>query len=76
MRALKECDPVVKDFVECTQGRSVSLIWACREKYRLLQQCMLQYTGPESMDILRAEYVRLRDRSGPQAAQTKQPTAS
>ncbi|KLO20234.1 hypothetical protein SCHPADRAFT_817096 [Schizopora paradoxa] len=41
-RALKECDKLVKDFAECTSGRSVSLIWACRKKYREVQDCMFQ----------------------------------
>jgi len=60
-RALKECDAVVKDFADCTTGRTISLVWACKDKYKLVQQCMLQYTSSENMDSLRAEYVRLRD---------------
>lgn len=60
VRALKECDPVVKglsarssisyhpsdlrhsvDFAECATGRTVSVAWACREKYKRVQDCMV-----------------------------------
>ncbi|KIK96364.1 hypothetical protein PAXRUDRAFT_826032 [Paxillus rubicundulus Ve08.2h10] len=62
-RALKECDPVVKEFAQCAQGRTLSVAWACRGSYKLLQECMLQYTGPEAMEIVRKEYLRLREQS-------------
>ncbi|KAL4069567.1 hypothetical protein J3A83DRAFT_4093771 [Scleroderma citrinum] len=41
-RALKECDSVVREFAECATGRTVSVVWACRDKYKSLQECMLQ----------------------------------
>ncbi|KAK7694498.1 hypothetical protein QCA50_001684 [Cerrena zonata] len=65
-RALKECDDVVKAFAECSSGRTVSVAWACRDQHKLVQQCMLQYTGPDNMAIVRDEYLRLRNQ---QAAQ-------
>lgn len=60
-RALKECDSVVKEFAECAAGRTVSVVWACKEKHRSLQQCMVQFTGPEPMTKVREEYLRLRN---------------
>ncbi|KAF8510951.1 hypothetical protein BU17DRAFT_55011 [Hysterangium stoloniferum] len=56
-RALKECDSYVKD---CVTGRTISVAWACRDQHKEVQKCMLNYTNAENMDILRAEYVRLR----------------
>ncbi|KAG8219913.1 hypothetical protein J3R82DRAFT_908, partial [Butyriboletus roseoflavus] len=41
-RALKECDAIVKEFAKCAQGRTLSVAWACRDKYKSLQECMLQ----------------------------------
>ncbi|KAG2752298.1 hypothetical protein P692DRAFT_20724051 [Suillus brevipes Sb2] len=41
-RALAECDPIVKEFANCATGRTVSVAWACRDKYKALQECMLQ----------------------------------
>lgn len=66
-RALKECDQVVRDFAECATGRTVSVVWACRDQYKSLQECMLQYTGPEPMAKVRAEYMRLRNQISPGA---------
>jgi len=60
-RALKECDPIVKDFAECATGRYLSVAWACKDKYKAVQDCMVQYTGPEPMRIVREEYLRLRN---------------
>ncbi|EDR15036.1 uncharacterized protein LACBIDRAFT_300774 [Laccaria bicolor S238N-H82] len=41
-RALRECDPVVKDFAACASGRTVSVAWACRDKLKSVQECMVQ----------------------------------
>jgi len=59
--ALKECDPLVKQFAECATGRTVSVAWACKSKYKEVQDCISQFTGPENMKIVREEYLRLRD---------------
>lgn len=66
-RALKECDQVVREFAECATGRTVSVVWACRGEYKTLQECMLQYTGPEPMAKVQAEYMRLRNQMSPGA---------
>lgn len=29
-------------FAECSSGRTVSVVWACRDQHKLVQQCMLQ----------------------------------
>jgi len=60
-RALRECDPVVKEFAECANGRTISVAWACRDFLQKVQSCMVQYTGPEPMEAVRAEYLRLRN---------------
>ncbi|OCH96549.1 hypothetical protein OBBRIDRAFT_718093 [Obba rivulosa] len=41
-KAMKECDPVVKEFAECASGRLISVAWACRDKYKAIQNCMIQ----------------------------------
>jgi len=57
---LKECDAFVKAFAECATGRTLSVAWACRTNYKAVQDCMVQYTGPEAMETVRKEYLRLR----------------
>ncbi|KIO34100.1 hypothetical protein M407DRAFT_240735 [Tulasnella calospora MUT 4182] len=63
-RALKECDVVVKEFANCASGRYFSVIWACKDKLKAMQACVYQYTNPDNMDQLRAEYIRLRRDKG------------
>lgn len=59
--ALRECDPIVKAFADCAAGRTVSVAWACREKFKGVQDCIYQFTRPESMQLVRDEYLRLRN---------------
>ncbi|KIY45460.1 hypothetical protein FISHEDRAFT_49209 [Fistulina hepatica ATCC 64428] len=40
--ALKECEPVVREFAECCTGRFVSVAWACRSQLHVVQNCMRQ----------------------------------
>jgi len=62
-RAQKECDPVIKEFAECATGRTVSVVWACKEKYFDIQRCLQKFTTPERMDLIREEYIRQRQAS-------------
>jgi len=66
--ALKVCDTVVKEFADCASGRTLSVAWACRGKYKAVQDCMYQFTRPESMQIVRDEYIRVRNRELKQTA--------
>lgn len=60
-QALKECDPVVKAFAECATGRILSVAWACRDKYKAVQECMVIHNTPERLAIVKEEYLRLRN---------------
>ncbi|KAF5375295.1 hypothetical protein D9758_000157 [Tetrapyrgos nigripes] len=60
-QAMKECDTVVKAFADCMSARFISVAWACRGQLRELEACMVQYTGPEPMEIVRSEYLKLRN---------------
>ncbi|KAF8237036.1 hypothetical protein L208DRAFT_1249176 [Tricholoma matsutake] len=41
-RALRERDAFVKDLVDCSSGRTVSVAWACNAHLKRLQECMVQ----------------------------------
>ncbi|PVF98948.1 hypothetical protein CPB86DRAFT_774534 [Serendipita vermifera] len=55
-KALKECDDIVKAFASCAAGRTVSVVWACKDEYKAVQNCMKTYTNPQRMEELRREY--------------------
>ncbi|KAF8223995.1 hypothetical protein L208DRAFT_1369677 [Tricholoma matsutake] len=41
-RALRECDAFVKEFADCSSGRTLSVAWTCRTHLNKLQECMVQ----------------------------------
>ncbi|KAF9366630.1 hypothetical protein BGX34_011669 [Mortierella sp. NVP85] len=55
--ALKECDPVVKEFVECTHGRLVSVLWGCRDKHKAMNKCLMALTTQADLDKLKVQYL-------------------
>ncbi|KIY72842.1 hypothetical protein CYLTODRAFT_8960 [Cylindrobasidium torrendii FP15055 ss-10] len=40
--ALKKCEPVVQEFANCMDGRFISVAWACKDKLRVVEKCMIQ----------------------------------
>jgi len=58
--ALKQCDSLLQEFAACAAGRTVSVAWGCRDKLNVLQDCMIRFTGPEPLEEVRKEYLRLR----------------
>ncbi|KAK3826042.1 MAG: hypothetical protein J3Q66DRAFT_329256 [Benniella sp.] len=55
--ALKECGPVVKEFVECTHGRLVSVLWGCRDKHKAMNKCLMALTTQADLDKLKVQYL-------------------
>ncbi|THU91739.1 hypothetical protein K435DRAFT_224018 [Dendrothele bispora CBS 962.96] len=60
-QALRECDTLVKAFADCMSGRLISVAWACKDQLKQVEACMVQYTGPEPMEVVRSEYLKLRN---------------
>jgi len=59
--ALNQCDSLLQEFAACAAGRTVSVAWSCRDQLNVVQDCMIQFTGPEPMEEVRKEYLRLRN---------------
>ncbi|KAG0070327.1 hypothetical protein BKA57DRAFT_431654 [Linnemannia elongata] len=55
--ALKECDPVVKEFVECTHGKLVTVLWGCRAQHKAMNKCLMALTTQADMDKLKIQYL-------------------
>ncbi|KAG0303229.1 hypothetical protein BGZ98_006876 [Dissophora globulifera] len=56
--ALKECDPIVKEFVECTHGKLVSVLWGCRAQHKAMNKCLMAQTTQADMDKLKIQYLK------------------
>ncbi|KAF2751596.1 hypothetical protein M011DRAFT_474045 [Sporormia fimetaria CBS 119925] len=53
------CVEELKAFAECTQNRTFSMAWACRDAKMAMNACMLKYQGPDEMDKAREQWFRL-----------------
>lgn len=38
--ALVVCDPVVREFAECSKGRTVTSSWACSKQWKGVKDCV------------------------------------
>ncbi|CAO1613565.1 unnamed protein product [Sympodiomycopsis kandeliae] len=56
-QAVQTCDPVVKKFAECAQGRTVSVVWACREENRAFKDCLAQHMSNDALERARKEWL-------------------
>ncbi|MCO5569518.1 hypothetical protein L7F22_023231 [Adiantum nelumboides] len=42
VKALQECDALAAKYAECASGRTLSVVWACRSQFKLLNECLHQ----------------------------------
>ncbi|KAG5366548.1 hypothetical protein CJU89_0981 [Yarrowia sp. B02] len=52
------CADVLKVFSECTKGRTVSMLWACRIEKSAMMDCMASHSTMEDFDKARDEFVQ------------------
>ncbi|KAJ3211571.1 hypothetical protein HDU67_004426 [Dinochytrium kinnereticum] len=55
---MKNCEPAVRDFVDCSKHRTVTLFFSCRELNKKMNACLAQYTGDLDRDTLREEMLK------------------
>ncbi|KAF2017655.1 hypothetical protein BU24DRAFT_420696 [Aaosphaeria arxii CBS 175.79] len=53
-----KCAPEIEAFAACARGRTLTMVWACRDQKIAMNSCMLQYQGQEEMDRARNEWFR------------------
>ncbi|EGD80822.1 hypothetical protein PTSG_01408 [Salpingoeca rosetta] len=71
------CADVVKEFEDCARGRTISVVFACREQNKKLTECVLANSTPEHFErqtqifLEKRKEARLAEEQ--QAAQEAQP---
>ncbi|OAL40599.1 hypothetical protein AYO20_00335 [Fonsecaea nubica] len=55
-RVRTRCADVIKDFADCTRGRTISVAWTCREQHLAMNSCMIQYATKAEEDAAREEW--------------------
>ncbi|GAA5986896.1 hypothetical protein JCM10908_000943 [Rhodotorula pacifica] len=56
--ALKACQTEVGNFSACSEGRTVSVTWACRKQFRAMQNCMSPHMSEEKLDEAKRRFFR------------------
>ncbi|KAI9478332.1 MAG: hypothetical protein EXX96DRAFT_483782 [Benjaminiella poitrasii] len=51
-KALEACQLPIKDFVMCSKEHNVTVMWACRDKLKVMNNCLHERTSQEELDKL------------------------
>ncbi|KMT18524.1 hypothetical protein BVRB_2g026620 isoform B [Beta vulgaris subsp. vulgaris] len=60
-KALKECDDYAAKYAECAYGRTLSVVWKCRQQAKELNSCLHQYTNDSILEGLKKEYMHQQE---------------
>ncbi|KAL7749859.1 hypothetical protein RI367_004735 [Sorochytrium milnesiophthora] len=62
--ALRRCDELVKAYVACCEGKTISVAWKCRAQLNEMNGCLKLYTTHEDIDRKRTEYLQAKAAQG------------
>ncbi|PVU94680.1 hypothetical protein BB561_002350 [Smittium simulii] len=51
------CDSIIKDFVDCSKARTVTVFWACKEQKKNMAFCLAEKETSELLDQVRHDYL-------------------
>ncbi|KAK9742491.1 hypothetical protein RND81_03G176700 [Saponaria officinalis] len=60
-KALKECDYFTAKYAECASGRTLSVVWKCRQQAKELNSCLHQFTNDSVLEDMKKEYMLQED---------------
>ncbi|KAJ1969898.1 hypothetical protein IWQ62_000331 [Dispira parvispora] len=55
--SMTQCASFIQAFSECASGRTVSVVWACRDLHKAMNDCLHQYSTPEIRDQIRKDMI-------------------
>ncbi|ORY28617.1 hypothetical protein BCR39DRAFT_534407 [Naematelia encephala] len=58
--ALVKCEDVVREYVECTKSRTVTIGWACKDQLKAWTECMHRHVTQETIDAAKLDYLATR----------------
>ncbi|KAI8072676.1 hypothetical protein BC940DRAFT_291333 [Gongronella butleri] len=71
-KALKHCDDLVKDFVNCSKEHNITVMWTCRQKLKDMNNCLNEWTTREELDKLKLEKLAAKRAEQRQQSQQQQ----
>ncbi|BGP47171.1 hypothetical protein JCM10450v2_003023 [Rhodotorula kratochvilovae] len=54
--ALRACEVDVAQFSACSEGRTISVTWACRKQFRAMQKCMAPHMSEDKLDAAKRRF--------------------
>ncbi|TKY46530.1 Cytochrome c oxidase biogenesis protein Cmc [Spatholobus suberectus] len=60
-RALKECDYYTAKYAECASGRTLSVVWRCRQQAKELNGCLHQFIEDPKKEKLICKVVKFEN---------------
>ncbi|KAI5684268.1 hypothetical protein M9H77_05496 [Catharanthus roseus] len=67
-KALKECNQYTAKYAECASGRTLSVIWQCRQQAKELNECLHQFTNDSVLEEMKKAYMLQQDGKGSSSA--------
>eukprot|EP00884_Botryococcus_braunii_P013020 jgi/Botrbrau1/21719/Bobra.43_1s0113.1 len=55
--AVRQCSSAAKAFAECSSGRALSVVWACRSQWNDLNTCVSQHTHADAQEQLKERWL-------------------
>ncbi|CEO97300.1 COX assembly mitochondrial protein [Plasmodiophora brassicae] len=62
--ARKRCDDAIRTFATCAAERSISVVWACRQLNKDMNECLHQYTTDEELEKWKEQYAAKKKSAG------------
>ncbi|GAB4827845.1 hypothetical protein Ancab_034729 [Ancistrocladus abbreviatus] len=63
-KALKECDHYTSKYAECAYGRTMSVVWRCRQQAKELNDCLHQYTNDAVLEEMKRVFTLEQEGKG------------
>ena len=57
-RALSTCARAQKNYYECVKGRTLSIVWKCREEGNALNECLHRETSEEKLNDVKRKWLK------------------
>ncbi|XP_057445342.1 uncharacterized protein LOC130737551 [Lotus japonicus] len=56
-KALKQCDRYTAKYAECASGRTLSVVWQCRQQAKELNECLHHFTNDSVLEEMKKAYM-------------------
>ncbi|KAK9924736.1 hypothetical protein M0R45_033089 [Rubus argutus] len=56
-KAMKECKDYASKYAECSTGRTISVVWQCRQEAKELNNCLHQFTNDDVLEEMKRQYM-------------------